>query len=130
MTVDKADKTRTRKLQFHYIKGPDYREIACHGAIGGVTSQNKIWMALFSERGPIPRVVEFEVSAPEGVDAFEFNEAQAVPSHTEGRSGIIRHVEFNTYLDLDVATRLRDWLDQRIAEMEGKGKPRKAPKKR
>ena len=74
MTVANADKTQAGKLQFHYIKGPNYRETPCHGAIGGVTPQKKIWMTLFSERGPIPRVVEFEISAPEGVDTIEFNE--------------------------------------------------------
>ena len=130
MTVAKADKTKTGKLQFHYIKGPDYRETACHGAIGGVTPQMKIWMALYSERGPIPRVVEFEFSAPEGADTIEFNEAKAVPSYTEGRSGVIRHVEFSSYLDLDVAIRLHAWLGERIAEVQGKSKPTKASKKR
>jgi hypothetical protein len=46
------------KIQFHYIKGPDYREAACHGVIGGPTPAGKVWLAFFSERGPIPRVVE------------------------------------------------------------------------
>ena len=129
MTVSKADKTQTVKLQFHYIKSPDYRETACHGAIGGVTPQNKIWMALFSERGPIPRVVEFDVPAPEGVETIVFNEAESVPSHTDGRSGVIRHVEHCIYLDLEVAIRLHDWFAERIAEMQEKGKPTKASKK-
>ena len=129
MTVSKADKTQTVKLQFHYIKSPDYREIACHGAIGGVTPQNKIWMALFSERVPIPRVVEFDVPASEGAETIKFNEATAVASHTEGRSGVIRHVEFSSYLDLDVAIRLHTWLGERIAEMRGKGNLTKASKK-
>ena len=130
MTVSKADKTQTVKLQFHYIKGPGYRETACHGAIGSVTLQNKIWMALYSERRPIPRMVEYDVSAPEGADVVEFNEAKAVPSYTEGRSGVIRHVEFSSYLDLDVAIRLHAWLGERIAEVQGKSKPTKASKKR
>lgn len=129
MTVGKADKTRTSKLQFHYIKGPAYRETACHGAIGGVTPQNEIWMALYSERWPIPRVVEFEVPTAEGAATIEFNEAQAVPSHTEGRSGIIRHVEVGAYLDLEVATRLHDWLGKRITEVKAKDKVRGASKK-
>ena len=30
------------RLAFHYIKSPDYREIPCHGAIGGITSKGEI----------------------------------------------------------------------------------------
>ena len=109
---------KTAKLQFHYIKGSGYREVACHGALGAVTAQKKIWMALFSERGPIPRVVEFEIAAPEGAEAVEFNETASTPTHVEGRQGIVRHVEFSAYMDLDVATRLHTWLGQRLAELQ------------
>jgi hypothetical protein len=111
-------KRRPVKLQFHYVKTPGYRETACHGAVGGVTAQRKIWMALFSERSPIPRVVEFDVEAPEGAKAVEFNEATSKPTRVEGRQGIVRQVEFCTYMDLDTATRLQEWLGQRIAELQ------------
>ena len=130
MAVAKASKARIGKLQFHYIKSPDYRETACHGALGGVTPQDKIWMALFSERGPIPRIVEFDVPAPEGASAIEFNEAQSEPSHTESRAGIVRHVELCTYLDLDVAKRLHEWLGQRIAEIQDKEKNTRTSRKK
>jgi len=118
MATASADNKRIAKLQFHYIKSPDYRETACHGALGGVTPQRKIWMALFSERGPIPRVVEFEIAALEGEEAVEFNESAAVPTHVDQRHGVIRHVELTAYMDLDVATRLHTWLGQRIAELQ------------
>lgn len=118
MATAAADNERIAKLQFHYIKSPEYRETACHGALGGVTPQRKIWMALFSERGPIPRVVEFEITAPEGEEAVEFNESAAVPAHVDQRHGVIRHVELTAYMDLDVATRLHAWLGQRIAELQ------------
>jgi hypothetical protein len=107
------------RLQFHYIKGPSYHEVACHGAIGGPTPQNKIWMALFSERYPLPRVVEFQVASPaEGSSTtVSFDERSAMPTHIETRSGIIRHVEFSTYFDLETAERLRDWLNTQIAQL-------------
>jgi hypothetical protein len=121
MTSAEAGK-RIVKLQFHYIKGSGYRETSCHGAIGGVTAQRKIWMAFFSERGPIPRVVEFEIEAPEGTSAVEFNESAAKPTHVEGRQGIVRQVEFSTYMDLEIATRVHTWLGERIAELRGSEK--------
>jgi hypothetical protein len=121
-----ADNERIAKLQFHYIKSPEYRETACHGALGGVTPQRKIWMALFSERAAIPRMVEFEIAAPEGEESVEFNESAAVPAHVDQRHGIIRHVELTTYMDLDVATRLHNWLGQRIAELQRAEKAQEA----
>ena len=106
------------RLQFHYIKGPSYHEVACHGAIGGPTPQNKIWMALYSERYPLPRVIEFQVaSPPQGSTNVSFDERAVAPSHIESRSGIVRHVEFSTYFDLETAERLRDWLNTQIAQL-------------
>jgi hypothetical protein len=105
------------RLQFHYIKGPNYHEVACHGAIGGPTPQNKIWMALFSERFPLPRVVEFQVPATEDSRTVSFDERAAVPSHIDTRSGVIRHVEFSAYLDLETAERIRDWLTRQIDQL-------------
>jgi hypothetical protein len=103
------------KLQFHYIKAPGYHEIACHGVIGGVTPQNKIWMGLFTERYPLPRTVEFTLPpAPEGM--VQFDEANAQPSHMDTRTGLIRHVEVGAYFDLSIAERLRDWLDKQIVK--------------
>jgi hypothetical protein len=87
------------KLQFHYIKGPNYHEVPCHGAIGGVTPQGKIWMSLYSERTPLPRVVEFEVPAPSPNNTFvKFQEGSASPISIEARQGVIRHVESTVYL--------------------------------
>jgi hypothetical protein len=108
---------RDAKLQFHYIKGPHYIETACHGVLGGVTPNGSLWMAMFSERGPIPRVVEFMVTASDA-GIVEFEESKATPSHVDTRSGVVRHIEVSTYLDVTVARKLRDWLGERIKEME------------
>jgi hypothetical protein len=102
-------------LQFHYIKGPDYRETACHGAFGGLTPQRKLWMAFYAERYPLPRLVEYKVpSPPPGSNTVDFNEATAVPDSIESRQGCIRHVEFGTYMDIEIAERVRDWLTKQI----------------
>jgi hypothetical protein len=117
MAEEATAKKRAAKLQFHYIKGPDYRELACHGAIGGITSQRKIWMSLYSERGSIPRLVEFDVEADAGTGTVELNEREAKPSHIEQRGGIIRHVEVTAYLDPEFAQRLHRWLGERLREL-------------
>lgn len=105
------------KLSFNYIKGPGYREIPCDGAIGGLAPQGKLWMAFYAERYPLPRIVAYDVPAPtEGQPKVTLNESASTPSYIESREGIIRHVEFCAYLDIDGAERLRDWLTQKISE--------------
>lgn len=114
---------KTASLQFHYIKGPNYREIVTHGAIGSVTPQKIVCMSLYSERGPIPRTVTFDVPVAKGSKTLIFDESSAQPTHIEARQGVIRHIETTTYMDVEVAERLHKWLGDRIAEI------RKRPKK-
>jgi hypothetical protein len=111
-----ADESKTpQTLQFHYIKSPDYREIACHGVIGNPTPNGKIWVAFFAQRSPIPRVVEYSVIDGQSV---QFNETTAgAPVSVESRRGIVRHVEFTAYLDLEVAENLQKWLGDTIAKI-------------
>jgi hypothetical protein len=105
-------------IQFHYIKSPDYREIACHGALGGPTPQKLIWMSLFSERFPIPRMVEYPITGELGQEVM-FDEAASKPSSIETRAGVIRHVEMSAYLDIETAKRLHRWLGDQITQLEG-----------
>ncbi|HEY8031547.1 MAG TPA: hypothetical protein VIF02_03955, partial [Methylocella sp.] len=89
-----ADERKTPEtLEFHYIKSPDYREIACHGAIGSPTPTGKIWVAFYAERTPIPRVVGYNIpSVPEG-QPLQFSESTAGPPVSiEARQGVVRHV--------------------------------------
>jgi hypothetical protein len=105
------------KLQFHYIKTPDYKEIPCHGALGSVTPNKQICMSLFSERGPIPRVVEYDIHGSPGQE-IAFSEGDYKPSHIETRTGIIRNVHFSAYLGLDTARQLQQWLVDQIKALE------------
>lgn len=123
MADDNSPAAEPFKLQFHYIKGPSYHESACHGAIGGPTPHGKIWMALFAERHPLPRMVEYQLPQPEpGASAVQFDESGAKPSFIETRTGVIRHVEFSAYLDVEAAERLRDWLSAQINQMKAPSK--------
>lgn len=114
-----ADESKTpQTLQFHYIKSPDYREIACHGIIGSPTPNGKIWVAFFAQRNPIPRVVEYSMPSVTDGQSVQFNETTAgAPVSVESRRGIVRHVEFTAYLDLEVAENLQKWLGDAIAKI-------------
>lgn len=123
MADDKAASPEPVKVQFHFIKGPSYREGACHGAVGGPTPQGKIWMALYSERFPLPRSIEYHISPPsEGTKTVQFDEKNAgPPASIDSRQGVVRIVEFGAYLDVQVAESLRDWLDAAIKTIRAGG---------
>jgi hypothetical protein len=119
MADEKQNGPPTAKLQFNYIKGPDYREVACHGVLGGTTPQGKLWMTIFSERPPIPRIVEYDLPAPPSPnEPVLFEEQKATPGFIESRQGIIRHVECTAYMDLETAKRVHEWLGRNIQAAE------------
>lgn len=107
-----------KQILFHYVKSSDYREVACHGAIGNITPQGKIWFALYAERPPLPRIVGYNLPTPiEGATSIKFDEhAAGTPVLMDSRQGIIRQVELSAYLDIEVAEKLQKWLGDRIAE--------------
>jgi hypothetical protein len=107
------------ELPINYIKSPQYRETSCDGALGGVTSKNKIWMALYTERYPLPRVLTYKTEKTPDPKAVKIDETSR-PLKIESKEGIIRHVEFSTYMDLDVAQALHKWLGERIAQVTKK----------
>jgi hypothetical protein len=107
----------TVKLQFHYIKGPTYREEACHGVIGGHTPQGGMWVSFYTERYPIPRITEYDVAGKPG-EAVAFNEQDSTPSNVETRQGVIRHVETTIYMETEVAKRIHAWLGKHIDALE------------
>jgi hypothetical protein len=119
--TEKTAATATTTLQFHYIKGPCYREFLCDGAVGSVSpSGRRICISFYAERAPIPRVVEFLVEAASEGQAVQLDESNTTPSRIESREGIVRHIESSVYIDVDVAKRLVEWLNARISETESR----------
>lgn len=114
MANDKPPSVERPKLQFHYLKSQDYREVACHGVFGGHSPRDaSIWMAVFSERTPIPRMVEYEFPESANADAT-IEEGVTIPSFVDSRQGIVRYVDFCTYMSLDTARRVHKWLGEQL----------------
>lgn len=107
-----------KTLAINYIKTEQYREASCDGALGGVTSKNKIWMALYSERYPLPRVVVYKTEpSPDDPKTVSIDESTSAPIAVESKEGLIRNVEFGAYMNLEVAIALHKWLGQRIDQL-------------
>jgi hypothetical protein len=114
-----SDESGSPVVQIHYIKTDGYREVPCHGVIGGPTPQGQLWLSLYSERPPIPRSVTLPGShVPGQPNAVAVDEKTAVPVAVDARKGLVRTIEVTTYLDLDGAKRLQDWLQGQIQHLE------------
>ena len=106
-TGDDARTTDTngesRRIEAHFIKSNLFRVIHVDGAWGGLTPQMNIQMALYSERTPIPQQVIYEATSTGLVDV-----------ERTGRQGIVREVEADVIISLDVARSLVKWLQEKI----------------
>lgn len=98
------------ELNFHFIKGPDYREVPVHGALCGINPQGEgLFLILYSERTAIP------VSVTNTVDEL----GQLGPEvDRQGKEGVVRNMHVCGHMSLQQAHALRVLLDQKIAELE------------
>lgn len=98
------------KLKFDYIKSNSFRVIRVDGVHGGVTPRaDGIQLALFSERKPIPRSEEYAV-AKDGAIGARTDVVQ--------RDAIIREVEVEAILSVEVARKLEEWIREKLAQIE------------
>ena len=97
-------------LTFDYMKSNLFRVIRVDGAHGGITPKGAIQMALFSERQAIPKQETYNVESTGKLGGI---------TRKEARDAVIREVEIEALMELDVAKALRSWLDDRITFIEG-----------
>jgi hypothetical protein len=105
------DKSEPDRLAFDYIKSNFFRVAHVDGAVGSATPSGLIHLACYSERPAIPRRMVFEVSA-EGVLG------QEVASLKDTRDSIVRELEIDLLMSVEVASGLRDWLTTQLEHVE------------
>ena len=106
----KAEKSADNKITFHYIKSPNIVDLPVSGAYGGIVVETgRLYMAVFSERSPIPQ--EVDVVSQEGSPI-------AVEAGKRGKEGVIRSVNAVMHFDINTALSLRDWLNDKIQTFE------------
>lgn len=98
-------------IDFHYIKGADFRSIHIDGAIGGLTQKGFLHMALFAERAAIPQRITYKL-LPDGTLGDEIKEQR------EGKKGVVRQMEIDVIVSETTARDLRNWLDDKLSEFE------------
>ncbi|MDD3581292.1 MAG: hypothetical protein PHW74_09755 [Desulfobacca sp.] len=98
-------------ISYDYIKSNQFRVIHVDGVWGGNAPTGFIHMSVFSERWPIPKrtVSQFE---PEGKVGDEITERRVF------RDSVVREVDAQLVMSIDVAIRIREWLKDKIANYE------------
>lgn len=104
---------RTRvTATFEFTQSQHHRVIHVDGAWGAITNQGLIAMDFFSEYKSPPDSIEFEL------------EVGKLPTELtrEGGDTITREREVTALLNLQTATAIRDWLNQKIGELDALNK--------
>jgi hypothetical protein len=96
-------------IKLYHEKGSLFRVIHVDGAIGGLTPAREIFMSLFNQRAPIPKVIEQAITT-EGQLGAELGR--------EGKSGIFRELEIGVVLTPATARQIAAWLIQQATIAE------------
>lgn len=108
---DTENAERARILKFHYLKSVHFRVVHVDGITGGIAPRGGIQMAVFNERAPIPQQVTHEFT-PQNTLGPEDVTKRVV------RDGVVREVEVNLMMGLEIAKSIRDWLTEQIRQLE------------
>ena len=98
-----------KKIPFHFLKSPAYRTFHVDGAVGGATPNGGVWITLYSERGPIPQMIENEINEDGSLGRELMRETKV---------GIIRDMECGLIMSVLTAKRLHEWLGTVLADMK------------
>jgi hypothetical protein len=94
-------------VTFHYVKSNLFRVVHVNGAFGGLSPDGNMFIALYSERAPLPDVTvqKIEDNGQIGAELVE---------QRQSSGGIVREMEVGLAMDIRTARIFRDWLTERI----------------
>lgn len=109
MSKQNDDTTEENTITFHYLKSSGYKVVHVDGAISGRTPQGLIHLSTFSERPSIPRETTHKINS----DGTLNKEHEAVT-----RGGIVREMDVDLMMNLQVAKDIHQLLGKNIQEIE------------
>lgn len=107
---------RSDKITFKYVCPSDLRDLHVNGLWGGVTKNDEVYIHFFSERGPIPKTATHDLDD----QGFPGKEATL-----ELGGDIVRLVQCSIAMTAATAVVFRDWLNERIDEINARKEPRR-----
>jgi hypothetical protein len=103
-------------ISFDYLKSQLFRVIHADGAIGGITPSGYIHCSFYSERQAIPKHQTFVLNKEGAL-------GQPIAEKTVVRNAIVRELDVDVIMNIDVARALADWLMQQVTSHEEKTNP-------
>ncbi|HEX8565735.1 MAG TPA: hypothetical protein VF648_08690 [Pyrinomonadaceae bacterium] len=110
--MDKPDdksEAVSQKIQFHFIKSSFFRVIGIDGVLGGITPRGDINATLFSERLPIPDVIEHDLDE---------NGMLSKKARVVSKKGVVRETEATLVLNSVAARDIGQWLIRKADELD------------
>ena len=95
-------------VDFHFIKAAHFRVVHVDGVWGGVTPSQNIAVGFFSERLPIPTIVQHQLT-----DGGKLGEEIA----RESKTGIVREMEVELVMNKATAARFLEWFKTKVEEL-------------
>ena len=101
------------KISFDYIKSQFFRVLHADGAIGGITPSGYIHFSFYSERQAIPQSQTFTLNKDGSL-------GQSIAEKTIIRNAVVRELDVDVVMNVDVARSLAIWLSQQVKLYEEK----------
>ncbi len=99
------------EVRFHYIKSNHFRVVRGDGIFGGLTPKGDISVAFYSERMAIPQQT-VQLINPDGTLGDEDLSKRVV------KEGIVRELEVDIVMNIEMVRALRAWLETQIKVYE------------
>jgi hypothetical protein len=108
-----ATTTPTVKFQLpvHFIKGTCFRVVHANGVWYGGDNQGNVHMTFFNERSPIPKMMVINLDGSGHVIGED-------ESKRETKNGIVREMEVDIVLSLQVAMELHQTLGENLKSIQ------------
>lgn len=119
---DTEKKPAEDEVAIDYIKGDDFRVVWADGAIGGITPNGLIHLALYAERLAIPRRQVFRL-VKEGESRGSLGEE--VRPKQISRGSVVREMACDVFLTPQGAENLAKWILLKVDEWNNLGKDQK-----
>jgi len=98
------------KITFVYQHAPNYRPEYISGVWGGINPSGLIEAHFYSDHIPLPETTIHKIEEGKMGKAIS-----KTPEHTIGPTRIVKQ---GVVMDLQLAKSFRDWLDDKIGELE------------
>lgn len=98
-------------VTFHNKISNNFRQVHVDGAYGGITPPGLINLSFYAERLPIPKSSDYSLNE-------DFSLGEKLKDSEDSKQGVVREYEFGIYCDLKTATDIKNFLAERIADLQ------------